>query len=58
VDLALFDRISAALQDGRCLCGLGDSAGWVIEATMKHFRNEYEEHVLRNECSVKVAAHA
>src|ERR671937_3234985 len=53
VDMDIFDRIQASLQDGRCLCGLGDSAGWVIQSTMKHFRNEYEEHVLRHECSVE-----
>jgi NADH-quinone oxidoreductase subunit F len=53
VDMDIFDRIQSSLQDGRCLCGLGDSAGWVIQSTMKHFRNEYEEHVLRHECSVE-----
>ncbi|HLQ62856.1 MAG TPA: NADH-quinone oxidoreductase subunit NuoF [Candidatus Acidoferrales bacterium] len=50
-DLEILDRVQAGLQQGRCLCGLGDSAGWVIESTMKHFRDEYEEHCLRNECS-------
>jgi len=44
--------------NGKCLCGLGDSAGWVIQWTMARFPDEYEEHA-RNECSVeKVAAHA
>jgi len=52
-DLALFDRIQLGLAAGRCLCGLGDSAGWVIQWTMQRFRNEYEEHCLRNECSVE-----
>jgi NADH-quinone oxidoreductase subunit F len=56
-DLAILDRIQDGLQRGRCLCGLGDSAGWVIDSTLKYFRNEYEEHALRNECSAdKVAA--
>jgi NADH-quinone oxidoreductase subunit F len=59
VELQILDRIQASLQGGRCLCGLGDSAGWVIMSTMKYFRNEYEEHALRNECSAeKVAAGA
>lgn len=58
-DLEIFDRIQHSLQNGRCLCGLGDSAGWVIVSTMRHFRSEYEEHCLRNECSVEAAvAHA
>jgi NADH-quinone oxidoreductase subunit F len=50
-DLRLFDRIQAGLANGKCLCGLGDAAGWVIESTLNHFRNEYEEHCLRNTCS-------
>ncbi|HEX6488475.1 MAG TPA: NADH-quinone oxidoreductase subunit NuoF [Candidatus Dormibacteraeota bacterium] len=49
--LQLLDRIQAGLQNGRCLCGLGDSAGWVIESTMNHFRNEYDEHAHGNVCS-------
>jgi NADH-quinone oxidoreductase subunit F len=56
-----YERILAGdgLQNGRCLCGLGDAAGWVIESTMRHFRNEYEEHCLHNVCSVEAAlAHA
>ncbi len=58
-DLAILDRIQDGLQRGRCLCGLGDSAGWVIDSTLKYFRNEYEEHALRNECSAdRVAVHA
>ena len=59
-DLRLFDNIQLGLAGGRCLCGLGDSAGWVIQWTMARFREEYEEHILRGECSVegrsKVAA--
>ena len=55
----ILDRIQQSLQFGRCLCGLGDSAGWVIMSTMQHFRNEYEEHALRNECSAeRIAVHA
>src|SRR5919199_239216 len=56
VDLEIFDRIQQSLQNGRCLCGLGDSAGWVIDSTMRHFRSEYEEHCLRNECSAEEGA--
>jgi NADH-quinone oxidoreductase subunit F len=56
VDLQILDRIQESLQGGRCLCGLGDSAGWVIMSTMKYFREEYEEHALRNECSVEEVA--
>jgi NADH:ubiquinone oxidoreductase subunit F (NADH-binding) len=52
-DLALFDHVQQGLAAGRCLCGLGDAAGWVIPWTMARFRDEYEEHCLRNECSVE-----
>jgi NADH-quinone oxidoreductase subunit F len=45
-------RVSDGLQNGRCLCGLGDSAGWVIDSTFRHFREEYEDHALRHECNV------
>jgi len=52
-------RVSDGLQNGRCLCGLGDSAGWVIDSTFRHFREEYEDHALRHECNVgKAVAHA
>jgi NADH-quinone oxidoreductase subunit F len=59
VELDNLRRVSDALQNGRCLCGLGDSAGWVIDSTMRHFYNEYEDHCLRHECNVgKVAVGA
>ena len=53
VELRILDTIQQSLQNGRCLCGLGDSAGWVIDSSMKHFRSEYEEHCLENRCSVE-----
>jgi NADH-quinone oxidoreductase subunit F len=53
VDLGIFDAIQESLQNGRCLCALGDSAGFVIASTMKHFRSEYEEHCLEHRCSVE-----
>ena len=54
VDLQILDRIQESVQYGRCLCALGDSAGQVIASTMQYFREEYEEHALRNECSAEV----
>src|SRR4030081_1152581 len=59
IELGLLERVADGLQNGRCLCGLGDAAGWVIESTMRHFHDEYEEHCLRHTCSVGgVLAHA
>jgi len=59
LELGILERVSDGLQNGRCLCGLGDAAGWVIESTMRHFHDEYEDHCLRHECNVATAlAHA
>jgi NADH-quinone oxidoreductase subunit F len=59
LELSLLERVSDGLQNGRCLCGLGDAAGWVIESTMRHFHAEYEDHCLRHTCNVgKVLARA
>ena len=59
VELDILQRVSDGLQNGRCLCGLGDSGGWVIDSTLRHFREEYEDHALRHECNVgKVTANA
>ena len=55
VELQQLDHIQESLQNGRCLCLLGDSAGAVIVSTMQHFRHEYEEHVHRGECSARGA---
>jgi NADH-quinone oxidoreductase subunit F len=52
VELGILERVADGLQNGRCLCGLGDSAGWVIDSTFRHFRNEYEDHALRHTCNV------
>ena len=52
VDLQILDRIQAGLQDGRCLCGLGDSAGWVVMSAMRHFPEEFERRVLGKQDSV------
>jgi len=59
LELDILQRVSDGLQNGRCLCGLGDSGGWVIDSTLRHFREEYEDHALRHTCNVgKVAVDA
>jgi len=52
IELGILERVSDGLQNGRSLCGLGDSAGWVIDSTLRHFREEYEDHILRHTCNV------
>jgi NADH-quinone oxidoreductase subunit F len=51
VDLQILERLQESLMGGRCLCPLGDSAGVVIQSTMRHFRDEYEAHV-RGDCEL------
>jgi NADH-quinone oxidoreductase subunit F len=53
VDLQILDRIQQSTQGGRCLCPLGDSVGAVLLSCMTHFKEEFEEHALRNECTPK-----
>ena len=55
-DLRLLDRVQMGLSNGKCLCGLGDAAGWVIESSMLKFRSEYEEHVYSTGCSAERVA--
>ena len=47
--LELADMITATT-----LCGLGKSAAFPVVSTIKHFRNEYEAHVLEKKCPAKV----
>jgi NADH-quinone oxidoreductase subunit F len=52
-EIKILERVQEGLQGGRCLCGLGDAAGWVIASSLTHYRNEYEEHALHNVCSAE-----
>lgn len=47
--LELADMITATT-----LCGLGKSAAFPVVSTIKHFRKEYEAHVLEKKCPAKV----
>jgi len=53
-DLELLDKIANGMA-GKCLCALGDGCAAVVSSTLKHFREEYEEHILDHKCSVKLA---
>src|SRR5436309_1763873 len=35
VELDILQRVSDGLQNGRCLCGLGDPRGWVVAPTLR-----------------------
>ncbi|HDZ84009.1 MAG TPA: NADH-quinone oxidoreductase subunit F, partial [Nitrospirae bacterium] len=40
---------------GRTFCPLGDGAAGVVTAMIKHFRNEFEEHISTRKCKLSEA---
>jgi len=38
--------------EGRTICGLGDAAAWPVQSFIKHFREEFEYHVIHKRCMV------
>src|SRR5260370_13567355 len=48
IELGILERVSDGLQHGRCLCGLGDAAGWALESATRRFHNEAEDDSLDN----------
>jgi NADH-quinone oxidoreductase subunit F len=51
--LALLDQLGRMIRECS-LCGLGQSAPNPVLTTMRHFRDEYEDHVLARRCSAGV----
>ncbi len=54
-DIDLLERDSRALAD-TALCGLGQSAPNPVLSTIRHFRDEYEEHVRERFCRAGVCS--
>ncbi|MDY0004352.1 MAG: NADH-ubiquinone oxidoreductase-F iron-sulfur binding region domain-containing protein [Polyangia bacterium] len=52
-DLTLLGDICGMLEDG-ALCGLGQTAANPIGSTLRHFREEYEAHILQKKCPAGV----
>ncbi|MFH0918184.1 MAG: NADH-quinone oxidoreductase subunit NuoF [Candidatus Omnitrophota bacterium] len=52
-DLAKLERLGTMIKKSS-LCGLGQSAPNPVLSTLKNFRDEYEEHVLRKHCRAHV----
>ena len=42
----------AGVMAGRTFCPLGDGAAGVVTGMIKHFRNEFEEHIKNKKCSL------
>ncbi|MEI7982445.1 MAG: NADH-quinone oxidoreductase subunit NuoF [Bacteroidota bacterium] len=47
-DIDLLVRISKNIE-GNTICPLGDAAAWPVASAIRHFRQEFEEHVLHPE---------
>ncbi len=42
------------MMTGRSFCPLGDGAAGVVDGMIKHFRNEFEEHINTKQCKLSV----
>ena len=49
-ELELLDALSNQIKDGS-LCALGQTAPNPVLTTLRYFRNEYEDHILRKKCT-------
>jgi NADH-quinone oxidoreductase subunit F len=51
-DLALLDNVADNIA-GRTICALGDAAALPVKSFLKHFRHEFEHHILHQRCLVQ-----
>jgi len=52
-DITDLERLATAIKEGS-LCALGQTAPNPVLSTLKHFRHEYDEHVIDHKCSCGV----
>ncbi len=52
-DIELLSDV-ANVMNGRTFCPLGDGAAGVVLAMIKHFRNEFEEHIKDKKCKLNI----
>jgi NADH-quinone oxidoreductase subunit F len=50
-DLAKLDEVAGNIM-GRTICALGDAAAMPVRAFLKHFRAEFEHHIVHKRCLV------
>ena len=50
-DLDLLDSVAGNIQ-GRTICALGDAAAMPVRSFVKHFRSEFEHHIVHKQCLV------
>ena len=39
------------MMEGQTICAFADAAAWPLQAMLKHFRGEFEDHIVRGGCS-------
>ena len=52
-DLDLLAHISKGLANGACFCLLGESVPPSLDASLQHFRHEYDYHIRTGRCDVE-----
>ena len=51
-DLGILEELSERIKDGS-MCALGQTAPNPVQTTLRHFRNEYEDHIFNKKCTAK-----
>jgi NADH-quinone oxidoreductase subunit F len=41
----------ASKMEAQTICAFADAAAWPIQGLIRHFRDEFEEHVRRRKCT-------
>ena len=52
-DIDLLEELAVVVKDAS-MCGLGQTASNPVLSTLRYFRNEYEEHILKKRCPAMV----
>ncbi len=48
-DIGILEDVAAKME-GQTICAFADAAAWPIQGLLRHFRNDFEEHVSRKKC--------
>jgi NADH-quinone oxidoreductase subunit F len=48
-DIDILDDVAGKME-GQTICAFADAAAWPIQGMLRHFRDEFEEHVRRGKC--------
>ncbi len=56
-DIELLNDVANRIE-GRTICGLGDAAAWPVQSFIKHFRTEFDYHIVHGSCMKGTGIHA